>query len=133
MTHQDHLQTTIRDMVQAGRGILATDESAPTIAKRFQAIGVESTEENRRAYRALLLTTPGLGEHIILRYYKRQSRQDRDYPAAIQGKPHRLITMPNQWREELGSLDKHLLSCSSTPPQPHDFCLHIANLESRHL
>ena len=64
MTHQDGLQTTIKDMVQAGRGILAADESAPTIAKRFQAIGVESTEENRRAYRALLLTTPGLGEHI---------------------------------------------------------------------
>lgn len=64
MTHQDSLQATIKDMVQAGRGILAADESAPTIAKRFQAIGVESTEANRRAYRTLLLSTPGLGEHI---------------------------------------------------------------------
>ncbi len=64
MTHQDSLQATIKDMVQAGRGILAADESVPTIAKRFQAIGIESTEENRRAYRALLLTTPGLGEYI---------------------------------------------------------------------
>ncbi len=64
MTHQDSLQATIKDMVQAGRGILAADESAPTIAKRFQAIGIESTEANRRAYRALLLTTPGLGETI---------------------------------------------------------------------
>lgn len=64
MTNQDQLQATIDDIVQPGRGILAADESAPTIAKRFKAIGVESTEENRRAYRALLLTTPGLGEYI---------------------------------------------------------------------
>ena len=64
MTISENLQATIADLVQAGRGILAADESAPTIAKRFQAIGAESTEENRRAYRALLLTTPGLGEYI---------------------------------------------------------------------
>jgi hypothetical protein len=71
-----------------------TQTDAP---RRFQAIGVESTEKDRRAYRALLLITPGLGEHIILKYYKRQSRQDRDFTAAIQGKHHRLITMPNHW------------------------------------
>jgi fructose-bisphosphate aldolase class I len=60
----DELQATIRALVQKGRGILAADESAPTIAKRFQAVGVESTEENRRAYRSLLLTAPGLGEFL---------------------------------------------------------------------
>ena len=64
MRNQDQLQATIDDMVQEGRGVLAADESAPTIAKRFQAIGVESTEESRRAYRSLLLTTPGLGQYI---------------------------------------------------------------------
>lgn len=64
MMNANDLQATIDDLVQAGRGILAADESAPTIEKRFQAIGVASTEENRRAYRALLLTTPGLGEYI---------------------------------------------------------------------
>ena len=64
MNYQDQLQATIDDMVQDGRGVLAADESTPTIAKRFQAIGVESTEENRRVYRSLLLTTPGLGEYI---------------------------------------------------------------------
>ncbi|MDP3215644.1 MAG: class I fructose-bisphosphate aldolase, partial [Deltaproteobacteria bacterium] len=64
MNHEHVLQTTIDDLVQTGRGILAADESSPTIAKRFQAIGAESTEENRRAYRSLLLTTPGLGEFI---------------------------------------------------------------------
>lgn len=64
MSHEAALQATIGDLVQSGRGILAADESAPTIAKRFQAIGVESTEENRRAYRSLLLSAPGLGAYI---------------------------------------------------------------------
>ncbi|MGV8892095.1 MAG: class I fructose-bisphosphate aldolase [Burkholderiaceae bacterium] len=64
MTNQDYLQATIDDMVQDGRGILAADESEPTIAKRFKAVSVASTEENRRAYRSLLLSTPGLGAYI---------------------------------------------------------------------
>jgi fructose-bisphosphate aldolase class I len=64
MQYHDDLETTINDMVQKGRGVLAADESAPTIAKRFKAIDVESTEENRRAWRSALLTTEGLGEYI---------------------------------------------------------------------
>ena len=51
-------------MVESGRGILAIDESTGTIAKRLASVGKESTEANRRAYREMLLTTPGLGEHI---------------------------------------------------------------------
>ncbi len=47
-----------------GKGILAIDESFPSIKKRFDSIGIESTEETRRAYRDLLITTPGIGEHI---------------------------------------------------------------------
>ena len=58
------LQATIEAMLRPGCGLLAADESAPTIAKRFKAVGVESTEEARRAYRSLLLATPGLGDHI---------------------------------------------------------------------
>ncbi len=58
------LAATIRDLVQPGKGILAADESLPTIAKRFAPLGVESTAETRRAWRSLLLTTPGLGEYI---------------------------------------------------------------------
>jgi fructose-bisphosphate aldolase class I len=58
------LEETISGMVQTGKGILAADESAPTIAKRFSAIDVESTEENRRGYRSMLFTTPGLSEFI---------------------------------------------------------------------
>ncbi|MDX1556637.1 MAG: class I fructose-bisphosphate aldolase [Xanthomonadales bacterium] len=51
-------------MVAEGRGILAIDESSGTIAKRLKSVNMESTEANRRAYRDMLLTTPGLGEHI---------------------------------------------------------------------
>ena len=58
------LESTIAAMVQKGRGILAADESAPTIAKRFAAIDVESRQENRRIWRSLLASTEGLGEYI---------------------------------------------------------------------
>ena len=58
------LEATISDMVQVRKGILAADESAPTIAKRFAAIDVESTEELRRSYRSMLFTTPGLNEFV---------------------------------------------------------------------
>lgn len=51
-------------LVANSRGILAMDESFPTIKKRFDAIGLESTEETRQTYRELLLTTPGLEEFI---------------------------------------------------------------------
>ncbi|MEO7478701.1 MAG: class I fructose-bisphosphate aldolase [Lysobacteraceae bacterium] len=60
----DQLAETAEAMVAAGKGIIAIDESTNTIAKRLASVGVESTEENRRAYREMLLTTPGLGEHI---------------------------------------------------------------------
>ena len=64
MNVEDELQQTIAAMVQPGKGILAADESAPTIAKRFKAVDVESTVENRRTYRSLLFTTPGISEFI---------------------------------------------------------------------
>jgi fructose-bisphosphate aldolase, class I len=58
------LAVTARALVAPGKGILAADESDGTIKKRFDTIGVESTEENRRAYRDLLFTTPGAEDHI---------------------------------------------------------------------
>ena len=64
MQYLAELESTINEMVQKGRGILAIDESAPTIASRFKAIDVESTEESRRDWRSLLVTTAGLGEYI---------------------------------------------------------------------
>jgi fructose-bisphosphate aldolase class I len=51
-------------MVAKGKGILAADESTGTIGKRFQSINVENTEENRRAYRDLLFSAKGVGDHI---------------------------------------------------------------------
>ena len=58
------LQTIAKALVAEGKGILAADESDGTIKKRFDSIGVESTEENRRAYRELLFTTEGAEEFI---------------------------------------------------------------------
>jgi fructose-bisphosphate aldolase class I len=60
----NELHETARALVADGKGILAADESSGTIAKRFAAVGVESTEESRRAYRDLLFTTRGAEEFI---------------------------------------------------------------------
>lgn len=64
MSIQDELAATTEKLIQPGQGILAADESHPTIAKRFAAIGVESNEDKRREYRSLILSAPGLGEFI---------------------------------------------------------------------
>jgi fructose-bisphosphate aldolase class I len=58
------LAETAGALVAPGKGILAADESPPTIEKRFQKINIESTEDNRRAYREMLFTTAGIGDHI---------------------------------------------------------------------
>ena len=58
------LAETAKAMVAPGKGILAADESGGTIKKRFDTIDVESTEENRRAYRDLLFTTEGVENYI---------------------------------------------------------------------
>jgi len=55
---------TARAMVAPGKGLLAADESAGTCKKRFDSVNVECNEENRRAYRELLFTTPGAGDFI---------------------------------------------------------------------
>ena len=55
---------TARALVSDDKGLLAMDESTPTCNKRFAALGIPQTEEARRAYRELLVTTPGLGESI---------------------------------------------------------------------
>jgi fructose-bisphosphate aldolase, class I len=60
----EELQQIARAIVADGKGILAADESTGTIKKRFDSIGVESTEETRRAYRELLFTTEGVEDYI---------------------------------------------------------------------
>ena len=62
--NKGQLRSTANAMVQKGKGILAADESSPTCGKRFESIGVESTERNRNIYRDLLFTTSGMEEYI---------------------------------------------------------------------
>ena len=64
MDTRSELQSTIARILEAGKGILAADESTPTITKRFDAVGIESSENSRRAYRTLMLTTPGVSEYL---------------------------------------------------------------------
>jgi len=61
---QDTLNKTAKQMVAEGKGILAMDESTGTCTKRFQALRIESTQENRRKYRSLLVEAEGLGGFI---------------------------------------------------------------------
>jgi len=58
------IQDIAQTMVAKGKGILAADESTPTCTKRFESINVESTEENRNAYRGMLFTADGIENHI---------------------------------------------------------------------
>jgi fructose-bisphosphate aldolase class I len=58
------LQSTVTALLGPRKGLLAADESFKTIGKRFEALGIASTEESRRAYRGLLVTAPALAEHI---------------------------------------------------------------------
>ncbi len=60
----NELNAVANAMVANGKGILAADESTPTIKKRFDSINAESTEENRRRYREMLFTTDGVADYI---------------------------------------------------------------------
>ncbi len=74
------LTATAKAMVAEGKGLLAMDESNPTCNKRFERVGIPQTEEARRSYREMILTTPGLGEFIsgVILYDEtiRQSTKD---------------------------------------------------------
>ena len=63
-TTSQKLMATAKALVADGKGLLAMDESTPTCNKRFADVGIPQTEEARRSYRELILTTPGLGESI---------------------------------------------------------------------
>jgi fructose-bisphosphate aldolase class I len=82
------LEATAKAMVAKGKGILAIDESMPTIKKRFDSINIESTEESRRAYRDLLITAPGgkdfISGMILFDETMRQSTSDgTPFPKAL--------------------------------------------------
>jgi fructose-bisphosphate aldolase class I len=51
-------------LVAQGKGILAADETTPTLTRRFDALGIQSTEQSQRTYREMLFTSPGASEFI---------------------------------------------------------------------
>uniref|UniRef100_A0A914GQD5 Fructose-bisphosphate aldolase n=1 Tax=Globodera rostochiensis TaxID=31243 RepID=A0A914GQD5_GLORO len=61
---REELRAIAKKILQEGKGILAADESTGSIGKRFETIGLENTENNRRRYRQLLFTTPNFGQYI---------------------------------------------------------------------
>jgi fructose-bisphosphate aldolase class I len=78
--NKDELMSVAKAIVAKQKGVLAADESSPTIKKRFDTINVESTEENRRRYREIMFTTEGIeryvGGVILFDETLRQSTQD---------------------------------------------------------
>jgi fructose-bisphosphate aldolase, class I len=63
MTGHD-LESVALTLVAKGKGILAADETIPTLTKRFDTLGIQSTEQSRRTYREMLFTSPGAAEFI---------------------------------------------------------------------
>ena len=62
MSHD--LESTAEALVATGKGILAADETVPTLTKRFDALGIQSTEQSRRTYREMLFTSMGADDFI---------------------------------------------------------------------
>ena len=62
--NKENLKAITNQMLEKPKGILAMDESNPTIAKRLASINVENTEKNRKKYRELIVTSPGLSNYI---------------------------------------------------------------------
>jgi fructose-bisphosphate aldolase, class I len=58
------LESVAATLVADGKGILAADETVPTLTKRFDTLGIHSTEQSRRTYREMLFTSPGAAEFI---------------------------------------------------------------------
>lgn len=88
---RDRLERTARALVAPGKGILAADESTGTMKKRLDSIQVESTADNRRAYRELMFTTPGVEANIsgVILYDEtiRQSAADgTPFPRLLAGR-----------------------------------------------
>ena len=62
MSHE--LESIAQTLVAEGKGILAADETVPTLTRRFDTLDIQSTEQSRRAYREMLFTAPGAAEFI---------------------------------------------------------------------
>lgn len=84
--NEQKLTDTAKMLVASDKGLLAMDESNPTCNKRFAKLGIPQTEEYRRAYRELLITTPGLGEFIsgVILYDETIRQQKKDGTPFVQ-------------------------------------------------
>ncbi len=85
------LEAIAQALVAKGKGILAADESSGTIKKRFDSIQIESTEENRRSYREMLFTTPGVEKYIsgVIMFdetIRQSSREAMPFPQLLESK-----------------------------------------------
>ncbi len=85
------LSKTAAAMVARGKGVLAADESSGTCEKRFKSVSVECTEENRRAYRGLLFTTPGVEQYVsgVILFdetIRQKTNEGVAFPAHLAGK-----------------------------------------------
>ena len=89
--NKDILIKTAARLVIPPKGILAVDESSPTCDARFEKLGIPKTEENRREYREILITTPGIEQYIsgyiLFDETIRQSTKDgKSFPSVMQSK-----------------------------------------------
>ena len=126
MSYYTELSNTIEHLIQTGKGLLAADESISTIGKRFAAVGIENTADNRRDYRLLLATTPKLSEYIhgVILFeetFKQTNKQNQSIPDLFikQGilpgikVDQGLVDLPNSHGEKitqgLDGLEKRLL------------------------
>jgi fructose-bisphosphate aldolase, class I len=87
--YAQELAATARAMIAKGKGLLAADESTGTSNKRFEKVGIPTTEEMRRAYRDMLVTTPGINEFIsgIILYdetIRQNTKSDVPFPQFLQ-------------------------------------------------
>lgn len=112
MDHIKELQATITQMTTRGKGLLAADESVATITKRLQAVGVESTEETRRAYRDLLLTTPTLNSYVSGVILFEETLNQTSYD----GTPFATVLQDNGIVPGI-KVDKGLVAWSTTNPE----------------
>lgn len=91
MEHEEQLKTTAVTLMATGKGLLAADESSTTCGKRFDSVGIECNEENRRTYRQLLLTADSIEQFIsgVILFDEtiRQKADDgRAFPEVLQAK-----------------------------------------------
>ena len=86
MTSRD-LESVAQTLVAEGKGILAADETIPTLTRRFDTLGIRSTEQSRRTYREMLFTSPGAAEFIsgVIMYDETIRQKSSERRAARRG------------------------------------------------